>query len=75
MLSAVAKKPSSHCCHPTLSEEVHQQIPSIIGLAGSPPYYYILLVGYERELHLMRPSPGTVVAGGSPGCWSIFHCI
>ena len=28
----------------------------------------------ERQLHLMRPSPGTVDAGGSSECQSIFHC-
>ena len=27
-----------------------------------------------RELHLMRPSHGTVDVGGSPGCQSICHC-
>ncbi len=38
--------------------------------------FLTLTVGYvdERELHLMRPSPGTVDTGGSPGCQSIFYC-
>ena len=54
---------------PTLSEEVHQQIPSILGLEGIQAYCDIwllltLVVGSvdERDLHLMRP------------CQSIFHC-
>ena len=74
--------PSSHtAATPTLSGEVHQQIPSILGLAGTHAYCDIwllltLVVGSvdELELHLMRPSPGTLDAGGSPGCQSIFHC-
>ena len=66
----------------TQSEEVHQEIPSILGLAGSPAYYDILLllvivVGSvdERELHLLRSSLGTVDVGWSPGCQSMFRCI
>ena len=74
--------PSSHTvATPTLSGEVHQQIPSILGLAGTHAYCDIwllltLVVGSvdERALHLMRPSPGTVDAGGSPGYQSIFRC-
>ena len=74
--------PSSHtAATPTLSGEVHQQIPSILGHAGTHAYCDIwllltLVVGSvdERALHLMRPSPGTVDSGGSPECQSIFHC-
>ena len=81
MLSAVAQTPHHTAATPTLSGEVHQQIPSIIGLGGPHAYCDIwllvtLVVGSVdgRELHLMRRSHGTVDVGGSPGCQSIFHC-
>ena len=81
MLSAVAQIPHHTAATLNLSGEVHQQFPSILGLAGTHAYCDIwllltLVVGSvdERALHLMRPSPGTVDAGGSPGCQSIFHC-
>ena len=81
VLSAVAHIPHHTAATPTLSGEVHQQIPSILGLGGTHAYcdIWLLLTLVVRsvdghELHLMRPSHGTVDAGGSPGCQSIFHC-
>ena len=81
VMSAVAHIPHHTAATPSLSGEVHQQIPSILGLAGIHAYCDIwvlltLVVGSvdELELQLMRLSPGTVDAGGSPGCQSIFHC-
>ena len=77
----MAQIPQHTVATPTLSGDIHQHIPSILGLTGVHAYCDIwllltLVVGSvdERELHLMRPSPGTVDAGVSPGCQSIFHC-
>ena len=86
VLSAVAQIPHHTVAtppHPTLTGELHQQIPSMFGLAGVHAYCDIwlllrLVVGSvnELELYLMRPSAGTVdkPTGGSSSCLSIFHC-
>ena len=44
VLSAVAQIPHHTAANPTLSEEVHQQIPSILGLTGTHAYCDILLL-------------------------------
>ena len=73
--------PSSHSCHPHFVGRSPSAVSFLLGLAGTHAYCDIwllltLVVGSvdERELHLTRPSPGTVDAGGSPGCQSIFRC-
>ena len=65
-----------------MSDEVHQQIPSIIGLAGTHEDWYIAAphVGGiafvdEHETCSMRPSHRTDDANWSPGCQSSFYCI
>ena len=58
-----------------------QQTPSILGLAGTHVHcdnwlLLTLVVWFVDacEVHMTRPSPRTVDAGGSPGCQSVFHC-
>ena len=74
--------PMSHCCHSTLSYEVHHQIHSILGLAGTHEdcgtlLLLVLVVALvdEHETCLMRHSHRTVDAEGSSVCQSSFHCI
>ena len=74
--------PMSHCCHPTLSHEVHQQIPSLIGLAVTHEYcgalFIMMLVVALMDEHdtcSMRPSHRTADAERSPGRQSSYHCI
>ena len=84
VLSAVAQTPHHTAASPLCRKKtIHQQIPSILsilGLAGIHAYCDVwlllaLVVGYvdERELHMMRTSPGTVDAIGSTRCQSILH--
>ena len=84
-MSVAAQNPCQHChiaATPTLSDAVHQQIPSIIGLAGTHEdcgtlLLLMLVVALvdEHETCLMRHSHRTADAEGSPGCQSSFHCV
>ena len=65
---------------PTLSDEVHQQIPSILGLADTHEYcgtllLLMLVVALVDETCSMRPSHRTVDAEGSSDCQSSLHYV
>ena len=77
-----AQTPCHIVASPTLSDEVHQQLPSLLGLAVAHEYSGTLLLLMlvvalvdEHETCSMRPSHRTADAEGSPGCQSSFQCI
>ena len=81
-LSVAAQTPCHIAATPTMSDEVHQQIPPILGLAGTHEdcdtlLLLMLVVALvdEHDTCSLRPSHSTADAEGSPGCQSSFHCI
>ena len=81
-LSVAAQTPSHIAATPTLWDEVHLQIPSILGLEGAHEdcgtlLLLLLVVALvnEHETCSMLPSHRTADAEGSPGCQSSFPCI